>query len=161
MPNEVQNTPATPGRRYWWRRALNAALLVGSVAATAIALAVVVALFWWLSGPVVQKPPAFAPRPSAGPLQAAAEPAPRPAVPAAPAPAPGARRVPAAPPAGYANRPSAATPVPAGPSQGQASPRSREGDAERNRAIAQSLQQLARDPEALRQLGLPDQDPSQ
>jgi hypothetical protein len=161
MPNEAQNTPATPGRRYWWRRGLNLALLGGSIAATMIALTVVVALFWWLSGPVAQKPTALAPRPPAGPLQAAAEPAPRPAVPAAPAPAPAAPRAPAPTPAGYANRPSAAAPVPAGPPRRRVYKRTGDGDAERNRAIAQGLQELARDPEALRQLGLPEQGPSQ
>jgi len=158
MSNDAHNTPATSGRQHWWRRVLNLALLAGSVAATLIALTVVVALLWWLSVPPAQKPIVAAPRAPAPPLQATAEPAPQAAAVAPPASAPASKR-PGSDHPMQAGAPVA--PTPAEPPRQRAYKRTGGGDAERNRAIAQGLQQLARDPKAVQQLGIPDQGPSQ
>jgi hypothetical protein len=161
MPKEEQKAPATPGSRYSWRRVLNLALLTGSAAATLIALTLVGALLWWLYAPSTQEPTAAASRLPAPPL-AAAEPAPEPAAAAAvaapPAPAPASKR----PASNYSVRAGAPpAPTPAEPPRRRVYKRTEDGDAERNRAIAQGLQQLGRDPEAVRQLGIPDQSPTQ
>jgi hypothetical protein len=157
MPSDAQNMPLTQGQGYWWRRVLNAVLLAVSAAATLIALALVVALMWWLSAPPARPPTVGVARPLAPPRHAPAKPASQ---------APGSARVVAHPAAAAVpRRPAANSAVPpATPvapevegSRRQARVRMREGDAERNRAIAKGLQKLAQDPEALQQLRPPDQ----
>jgi hypothetical protein len=161
MPNDAQKTLATPGRRYRWQQGLDLALLVGSVAATVIAVTVVVALFWWLYASPTQKPTVAAPRQPVPPLQAPAARVPQAAVAAAAVAVPTAAPVPKRPPANPPMQPAAPAAPAAEPPRRPAYTRTRDGDAERNRELAQGLQRLARDPEARRQLGLPGQDNAQ
>jgi hypothetical protein len=156
MLSNAQNTPETQGHGYWWRRVLNAVLLTASAAATLIALALVVALMWWLSGPSAQPPTVAAARPLAPPLHAPAQPAPQVAGSATVVTRPAAAAVPKRSTATSAMQPAAPAAPVVEALRRQARTRMREGDAERNRAIAQGLQKLAQDPEALRQLRLPD-----
>ena len=165
MRNDSANSTPTgmPDHSNRWRQALSIALLVGSTAATLLAVTVVIALFWWVSTIPAGKPE-DAPAPKPPP---AAESVSRSVVAAAPAPAPAAPRAPA--PAANANRSGVGTaPVPdavspqAAPPQAPPPPRRRrEPDAEKNQRIAAGLARLAKDPEALRQLGLPEQQPQQ
>ncbi len=114
-----------------WRQVLDYVLLAGAGAATVLALGVIVALFWWLSGPAMTNPmPAVAPRralpnpqtAAVAPPQAAAAPAPAapaPPVPAAAAAAPGAPiAAPAAPVAAPAAPVAAAPDAPAAEAPG-------------------------------------------
>jgi hypothetical protein len=160
MSAHVQNTPATPGRHYRWRRVLDLALLAGSAAATLLALTVVVALLWWLSMPLAEKPIVAAPPVPVPTLQPVTEPAPRPEVAAA-----GPPTVAFFPKRHPANNPVQQDAVAATRMTEMERPRAYnrrgDGDAERNRAIAQGLQQLARDPEAARELGIADQGATQ
>jgi hypothetical protein len=160
MSTDVPNTPATPGRQYQWRRVLNLALLAGSAAATLIALTVAVALLWWLSMPLAEKPIVAAPPVPVPSLQLPTEPAPRSEVAAA-----GPPTVAFVPKRHPANNPDQHGAVAATRMTEMQRPRAYNrtgrGDAERNRAIAQGLQQLARDPEAARELGIADQGATQ
>lgn len=154
MRNDSANSTPTgmPGHSNRWRQALSIALLVGATAATLLAVTVVIALFWWVSTISAGKPE-DAPAPKPPP---AAESVSRSVVAAAPAPAPAVPRAPA--PAANANRSGVGT----APPQAPPPPRRRgEPDAEKNQRIAAGLARLAKDPEALRQLGLPEQQPQQ
>lgn len=161
MPNDsTRNMPtAMPSHGDRWRQALRIALLVGSAAATLIAVTVVISLFWWMSTISAAKPERVAapkPPPVAAPVS-------KPAVAAAPALAPTRPRAPVPTPAGYANRSSVATapaPVQAGaPQLPEPLGHRQEPDAAKNHQLATGLSRLANDPEALRRLGLPRQPP--
>jgi hypothetical protein len=165
MGNESANSTPTrmPGHGNRWRQALSIALLVGSTAATLLAVTVVISLFWWVSKIPAGKPedaPAPKPRPAAESVSrsvAAAAPAPAPAVPRPPAPNAYAKRS----GVGTAPVPDAVSPQAAPPQAPPPPRRRREPDAEKNQRIAAGLERLAKDPEALRRLGLPAQQPRQ
>jgi hypothetical protein len=160
MRNDSANSTPTgmPDHSNRRRRALSIALLVGSTAATLLAVTVVIALFQWVSTISAGKPedvPAPKPPPAADSVS-------RSVVAAAPAPAPAALR--ASAPTTNVNRSRVGTaPVPEAipPQAAPPSRRRSEPDAEKNQRIAAGLARLAEDPEALRQLGLPERPPQQ
>jgi len=158
MPNTM------PGQSNRWRQALSIALLVGSVAATLIAVTVVISLFWWMSTLSAPKPelvaapkPPPAGEPVSKPAVAAAEPVSKPAAPAPRglAPAAHASRPGAAPPPQAAAPEAAPPPIPEPPKP------SREPHAQNNHRLAAGLARLGNDPEALRQLRQSQQSPPQ
>jgi hypothetical protein len=148
-----------PGHGNRWRQALSIALVVGSTAAALLAVTVVIALFHWvntISAGKLEDAPAPKPLPATQSVSrsvAAAPPAPAPAAPQALAATTNANRS----GVGTAPVPEAASPQAA---RQEAPPRPRgsgEPDAEKNQRIAAGLARLAKDPEALRRLGLPEQ----
>jgi hypothetical protein len=161
MPTGVQNAPVTRERGYQWQRVLTAALLAASAAATLIALTLIVALIWWLFVPLAEPPTVAVTRPLAPPRHAPAKPAPRAAASARVVAHPAAAAVPKRPIANSAMQPAAPAAPKVEGARWQGHTHAREGDAERNRAIAKGLKKLAQDPEALRRLGLPDQGTTQ
>ena len=126
-----------------WRSRLDTALTVAALAASLLAIAVLITLAWWLRSLSTTPPPEIAVQsvPVPAPRQAAAVPR---SVPAPPRPA--------APPLQQAAAAVAAPPT-GGPTTAPPTPRQND-DAAKNRALGAALSRLGNDPELRRKLGI-------
>lgn len=155
------STPSPPPKQ-GLGKVLNAALMVGAVSATLVAVGIVVALFSWLHAlpakDAQEVSSSNVPRQHTLPVPAA----PAAAQPAAPV-APAAVRVAAATPAKQLVQQAPTPPTQAAPAGTppvlQQELHNPDPDVGLNRGVAKALSGLAQDPEARRRLGIPDNIP--